>query len=318
MTAFRRIAVLMGGRSAEREVSLSSGRGVMKALAEEGFAPVSVDPGDNHSNENLWQQLWEAEPDAVFNALHGRFGEDGTVQGLLELMRVPYTHSGVLSSALAMHKERTKDVYRAAGLPVVKSFVVDRHAAAREHLMEPPYVVKPVNEGSSVGIFIIRKGDNRPPAELGSETWNLSSDMMVEEFVPGRELTVAVMGDASYGKEGALGVTEITTELEFYDYEAKYTPNGSKHILPADLPRAVSEQAMELAVAAHKALGCRGVSRTDFRYDDTGTKHRLILLETNTQPGMTPTSLVPEQAAHVGISYAKLCRWMVEDASCDR
>jgi D-alanine-D-alanine ligase len=303
----------MGGRSAEREVSLSSGHGVMKALAEEGFEPVSVDPGDNPG-----QQLWEAKPDAVFNALHGRFGEDGTVQGLLELMRLPYTHSGVLSSALAMHKERTKDVYRAAGLPVVRSFVVDRKAAAAEHLMEPPYVVKPVNEGSSVGVFIIRKGDNRPPAELGSDTWNLSATMMVEEFVPGRELTVAVMGGSAHGRDGALGVTEITTELEFYDYEAKYAPNGSKHILPADLPRAVSDQAMDLAVAAHKALGCRGVSRTDFRYDDTGSKARLILLETNTQPGMTPTSLVPEQAAHNGISYAKLCRWMVEDASCDR
>jgi D-alanine-D-alanine ligase len=306
-SGFRRIAVLMGGRSAEREVSLSSGRGVMQALAGEGFEPIAVDPGDNPG-----QQLWEAKPDAVFNALHGRFGEDGTVQGLLELMRIPYTHSGVLASALAMHKERTKDIYRAAGLPVVKSIVVDRREAAREHLMEPPYVVKPVNEGSSVGIFIIRKGDNRPPAELGSDTWNLSSEMMVEEFVPGRELTVAVMGDRP------LGVTEITTDLEFYDYEAKYAPNGSRHILPADLPRAVAAEAMDLAVRAHKALGCRGVSRTDFRYDDTAGQSRLILLETNTQPGMTPTSLVPEQAAHVGISYAKLCRWMVEDASCDR
>jgi D-alanine-D-alanine ligase len=312
MTAFKRIAVLMGGRSAEREVSLSSGRGVMAALAEEGFAPVSVDPGDNHSHVNLWQQLRDAKPDAVFNALHGRFGEDGTVQGLLELMRLPYTHSGVLSSALAMHKERTKDIYRAAGLPVVKSIVVDRRDAAREHLMEPPYVVKPVNEGSSVGIFIIRKGDNRPPTELGSETWNLSSEMMVEEFVPGRELTVAVMG------ERALGVTEITTDLEFYDYEAKYAPGGSKHVLPAQIPAAIADAAMDLAVRAHRALGCRGVSRTDFRFDDTGGKSRLILLETNTQPGMTPTSLVPEQAAHTGISYAKLCRWMVEDASCDR
>ena len=181
MTPYKRIAVLMGGRSAERDVSLSSGRGVMQALAQEGFEPVSIDPGDNPG-----QQLFEVRPDAVFNALHGRFGEDGTVQGLLELMRLPYTHSGVLSSALAMHKERTKDIYRAAGLPVVKSIVVDRREAAREHLMEPPYVVKPVNEGSSVGIFIIRKGDNRPPAELGSETWNLSSEMMVEDFVPGR------------------------------------------------------------------------------------------------------------------------------------
>ncbi|HEY2009789.1 MAG TPA: D-alanine--D-alanine ligase [Rhizomicrobium sp.] len=313
MTDFRKISVLMGGRSAEREVSLSSGKGVITALREEGFDADPLDPGDNPG-----QQLFEARPDAVFNALHGRFGEDGTVQGLLELMRIPYTHSGVLSSALAMHKERTKDVYRAAGLPVVKSIVVDRREAAAAHLMEPPYVIKPVNEGSSVGIFIIRKGDNRPPAELGSDTWNLSNEMMVEEFVPGRELTVAVMGANIFGKERALGVTEITTELAFYDYEAKYAPGGSKHILPAQIPFKAAEEAMELAVAAHKALGCRGVTRTDFRYDDTGSKPRMILLETNTQPGMTPTSLVPEQAAYVGMSYAKLCRWIVEDASCDR
>jgi D-alanine-D-alanine ligase len=313
MTSFRKIAVLMGGRSAEREVSLSSGRGVVKALREEGFDAFPLDPGDNPG-----QQLFEAKADAVFNALHGRFGEDGTVQGLLELMRIPYTHSGVLSSALAMHKERTKDVYRAAGLPVVKSIVADRCQVANTHLMEPPYVIKPVNEGSSVGIYIIRKGDNRPPAELGSEKWNLSNEMMVEEFVPGRELTVSVLGANSFGEERALGVTEITTDLEFYDYEAKYAPGGSKHILPAVIPPKVAEEAMALAVAAHKALGCRGVTRTDFRYDDTGSNHRMILLETNTQPGMTPTSLVPEQAAHVGMTYAKLCRWIVEDASCDR
>jgi D-alanine-D-alanine ligase len=303
----RKIAVLMGGRSAEREVSLSSGRGVVKALREEGFDAVELDPGDNPGD-----QLFRARPDAVFNALHGRFGEDGTVQGLLELMRIPYTHSGVLASALAMHKERTKDVYRAAGLPVVKSIVADRRAVAQGHLMEPPYVIKPVNEGSSVGVFIIRKGDNRPPAALGSDQWTLSDEMMVEEFVPGRELTVSVMGDK------ALGVTEITTELAFYDYEAKYAAGGSRHILPADLPLKVTEEAMQLAIRAHQALGCRGVTRTDFRYDDTGAKSRLILLETNTQPGMTPTSLVPEQAAYLGISYAKLCRWIVEDASCDR
>jgi D-alanine-D-alanine ligase len=313
MTQFRKIAVLMGGRSAEREVSLSSGRGVVKALREEGFDAIELDPGDNPG-----EQLFQAKPDAVFNALHGRFGEDGTVQGLLELMRIPYTHSGVLSSALAMHKERTKDVYRAAGLPVVKSIVVDRRKAAASHLMEPPYVVKPVNEGSSVGVFIIRKGDNRPPAALGADDWNLSSEMMVEEFVPGRELTVSVMGDSSFGRGGALGVTEITTDLDFYDYEAKYAAGGSRHVLPAQIPASVAEEAMDLAVKAHAALGCRGVTRTDFRYDDTGAKHRLILLETNTQPGMTPTSLVPEQAIHNGISYAKLCRWMVEDASCDR
>src|SRR5215475_4528573 len=292
MTAFKRIAVLMGGRSAEREVSLSSGRGVMKALAEEGFEPVGVDPGDNPGD-----QLFHARPDAVFNALHGRFGEDGTVQGLLELMRLPYTHSGVLASALAMHKERTKDVYRAAGLPVVKSIVADRREVAGRHLMEPPYVVKPVNEGSSVGVFIIRPGDNRPPAALGSDTWSLSNEMMVEEYVPGRELTVSVMGDRP------LGVTEITTDLAFYDYEAKYKAGGSRHILPAEVPAVVAEQCLELALKAHQALGCRGVSRTDFRYDDTGGASRVILLETNTQPGMTPTSLVPEQAAHVGMPY---------------
>ncbi|OAI45523.1 D-alanine--D-alanine ligase [Rhizomicrobium sp. SCGC AG-212-E05] len=311
------MAVLMGGRSAEREVSLSSGRGVMQALKEEGFDPVEVDPADD-----LQSQLRAVKPDAVFNALHGRFGEDGTVQGILEWMRLPYTHSGVLASALAMHKERTKDIYRAAGLPVVKSIVCDRREAGARHMMEPPYVVKPVNEGSSVGIFIIRKGDNRPPAALGAEDWNLSSEMMVEEFVPGRELTVSVMGANQFGKERPLCVTEITTELEFYDYEAKYAPGGSKHVLPAIVPDNIAKDCMEMSVIAHKALGCRGVSRTDFRYDDTtvasGGKPRLILLETNTQPGMTPTSLVPEQAAYVGMSYAKLCRWMVEDASCDR
>ena len=307
MTTFKRIAVLMGGRSAEREVSLSSGRGVMKALKDEGFDPVEVDPADD-----LPSQLRAARPDAVFNALHGRFGEDGTVQGILEWMRLPYTHSGVLASALAMHKERTKDIYRAAGLPVVKSIVCDRRAAGEKHLMEPPYVVKPVNEGSSVGIFIVRQGDNRPPAALLSDEWSISSEMMVEEFVPGRELTVSVMG------EKPLCVTEITTDLAFYNYEAKYAAAGSRHILPAQIPDTIAKDAMDMSVIAHKALGCRGVSRTDFRYDDTGSKPRLILLETNTQPGMTPTSLVPEQAAYLGMSYAKLCRWMVEDASCDR
>lgn len=308
MTSFKRVAVLLGGLSAERDVSLSSGAGCAKALRDEGFDVVEIDP----KTSDLAAQLNVAKPDAVFNALHGRWGEDGCVQGLLEIMRIPYTHSGVLASAIAMHKQRTKEVYAAAGLPVVKSLVVDRREAAAQHLMEPPYVVKPVNEGSSVGVFIIRKGDNRPPAELGREDWNLSSAMMVEEYVPGRELTVAVMG----GK--ALGVTEITTGLEFYDYEAKYSEGGSRHILPAKIPDAVTQEAKRLAEAAHVALGCRGVSRTDIRFDDTGAKPRLVLLETNTQPGMTPTSLVPEQAAYAGMSYAKLCRWIVEDASCDR
>jgi len=307
-TIYKKVAVLLGGFSAEREVSLSSGAGCAKALREEGFEVIEIDP----KASDLAAQLNAAKPDVVFNALHGRWGEDGCVQGLLELLRIPYTHSGVLASALAMHKQRTKDIYAAAGLPVVKSIVVDRRAAAAQHLMEPPYVVKPVNEGSSVGVFIIRKGDNRPPEALGREEWNLSSEMMVEEYVPGRELTVAVMG----GK--ALGVTEITTGLEFYDYEAKYSEGGSIHILPAKVPEAIAKEAMRLAEAAHAALGCRGVSRTDLRFDDAGPKPRLVLLETNTQPGMTPTSLVPEQAAYTGMSYGKLCRWIVEDASCDR
>jgi len=307
MTAFKRVAVLMGGRSAEREVSLSSGKGCANALREEGFDVVELDPGENAAS-----QLLEAKVDCAFNALHGRFGEDGCIQGLLEWLRIPYTHSGVLSSALAMHKERTKEVYRAAGIPVVKSIVADRREAGSHHLMEPPYVIKPVNEGSSVGVYIIRKGDNRPPSELTRPEWHLSDAMMIEEYVPGRELTVAVMGDR------ALGVTEITTNLEFYDYEAKYASGGSVHVLPAKIPDAMTSEAKRLAVLAHQSLGCRGVTRTDFRYDDTGAKPRLIALETNTQPGMTPTSLVPEQAAYVGMSYAKLCRWIVEDASCDR
>ncbi|MBV9993180.1 MAG: D-alanine--D-alanine ligase [Alphaproteobacteria bacterium] len=310
-TSFKRVAVLLGGRSAEREVSLSSGKGCAAALREEGFDVVEIDPGDNPA-----QQLLDAKVDCVFNALHGRYGEDGCIQGLLELLRIPYTHSGVLASSLAMHKQRTKDIYREAGVPVVKSIVADRREAGARHLMEPPYVIKPVNEGSSVGVYIIRKGDNRPPSELTKPEWNLTDEMMVEEYVPGRELTVAVMGDR------ALGVTEITTNLEFYDYEAKYSSGGSVHVLPAKISQAVADEAMRLSVLAHRALGCRGVTRTDFRYDDSakesGGKHRLVALETNTQPGMTPTSLVPEQAAYNGMSYAKLCRWIVEDASCDR
>jgi D-alanine-D-alanine ligase len=307
MTAFKKVAVLLGGRSAEREVSLVSGRACAKALRDEGFDTVEIDPSDD-----LPVRLEAEKPDAVFNALHGRWGEDGCVQGLLELMCIPYTHSGVLASALAMHKQRTKDVFRAAGLPVVPSIVADRHDASLNHLMEPPYVVKPVNEGSSVGVFIIRKGDNRPPGELGSDTWTLSDAVMVEEFVPGRELTVAVMGNR------ALGVTEIVPKTDFYDYEAKYSEGGSMHVLPAKISPAAAEEAMRLAERAHAALGCRGVSRTDFRFDDTKAKHRLILLEVNTQPGMTPTSLVPEQAQYAGMDFRKLVRWILEDASCDR
>ncbi|HVZ69325.1 MAG TPA: D-alanine--D-alanine ligase [Rhizomicrobium sp.] len=301
------VAVLLGGMSAEREVSLVSGRACAKSLREEGFDVVEIDAKDD-----LAAQLKAAKPDVAFNALHGRWGEDGCVQGLLELLRIPYTHSGVLASALAMHKQRAKDVFRAAGLPVVDSIVAHRREAGSRHLMEPPYVVKPVNEGSSVGVYIIRKGDNRPPAELGSDSWQLSDLMMVEEYVPGRELTVAVMG----GK--ALAVTEIVPKTAFYDYEAKYASGGSEHVIPARIPPAIAEKAMRHAEKAHEILGCRGVSRADFRYDDSGTNHRLILLEVNTQPGMTPTSLVPEQASFCGYGFGALVRWMVEDASCDR
>jgi D-alanine-D-alanine ligase len=303
----RTIAVLLGGRSAEREVSLVSGRACADALREEGFDVREID-----ARGDICEPLARIRPGAVFNALHGRWGEDGAVQGLLELMQIPYTHSGVLASALAMHKERAKDVFRAAGLPLAKGIVIDRREAGARHVMKPPYVIKPVNEGSSVGVFIIREGDNRPPGELGSDTWSLGNEVMVEEFIPGRELTVAVMG------ERALGVTEIVSRTNFYDYEAKYAEGGSTHVLPAEIPGEVGSEAMRLAIAAHKALGCRGVSRADFRFDDTNGQNRLVLLEVNTQPGMTPTSLVPEQARHAGMSFNTLVRWMVEDASCDR
>ena len=307
MMSLRHIAVLLGGRSAEREVSLVSGRACADALRAEGFETSEIDPrGD------ICEALARVRPDAVFNALHGRWGEDGCVQGLLELMRIPYTHSGVLASALAMHKQRAKDVFRAAGLPVANSIVVDRREASARHAMDPPYVVKPMNEGSSVGVFIIRKGDNRPPGEVGSDTWTLGEQVMVEEFIPGRELTVAVIGDR------ALGVTEIVSRTSFYDYEAKYAEGGSTHVLPARISPEVAAEAMRLALSAHCALGCRGVSRADFRFDDTAGASRLVLLEVNTQPGMTPTSLVPEQARHAGMSFGELVGWIVEDASCDR
>jgi D-alanine-D-alanine ligase len=307
MSKFKRVAVLMGGLSAEREVSLVSGRECARALREEGFDAVEIDAG-----HDLAEQLKAVKPDAAFNALHGRWGEDGCVQGLLELMQIPYTHSGVLASSVAMHKERAKVMFRAAGVPVVKGLIVDRHKASAAHQMDPPYVVKPVNEGSSVGVFIIRKGDNRPPGELGSDKWTLGDEVMVEEYVPGRELTVAVMGNK------ALAVTEIVANTQFYDYEAKYAPGGSDHIVPAKIPDAYTAEAMRLAELAHASLGCRGASRTDFRYDDTGAKARLIALEVNTQPGMTPTSLVPEQAKFRGMSFNELVRWILEDASCDR
>ncbi len=297
-----RVAVLMGGLSAEREVSLSTGRECARALREAGYdGVIEVDAG-----LDLPMRLAEIKPDVCFNALHGRWGEDGCVQGILEWMRIPYTHSGVLASALAMDKARTKDAYRAAGLPVVDSVMAAREAVEAGHVMAPPYVVKPNSEGSSVGVYIVREGSNAP---LLAAT--MPAEVMVEAYVPGRELTVTVMGDR------ALCVTDILTG-GWYDYEAKYTPGGSRHVLPADIPDEIAGACLDYALRAHRALGCRGVSRTDFRWDEAKGLSGLILLETNNQPGMTPTSLTPEQAAHVGIDFPALCDWIVRDASCGR
>jgi D-alanine-D-alanine ligase len=297
-----RIAVLKGGLSAERAVSLSSGAGCAEALRAAGYQVTEIDAG-----RDLAARLGDAEPDVVFNALHGRWGEDGCVQGLLELLAIPYTHSGVLASALAMDKQRAKSVFRAAGLPVADSLLTDRASAAAAHPMDPPYVVKPYNEGSSVGVHIVPEGANAPAA-LGAD---MPGTVMVEAFAPGRELTVAVMGDRP------LTVTEIQTE-GWYDYHAKYAPGGSRHLCPADIPADVFDACMEMATRAHAAIGARGVTRTDFRWDDARGVAGLVVLEINTQPGMTATSLAPEQAAACGMDYGALCRWIVEDASCGR
>lgn len=302
-----RIVVLMGGPSAEREVSLSTGQGCAEALRSEGYDVIEVDAGPD-----LAARLADVKPDVVFNALHGRWGEDGCVQGLLEWLRIPYTHSGVLASSLAMDKARTKDLYRAHGLPVVDSVIRAKAEVEAQHVMEPPYVVKPNNEGSSVGVYLVSEGANSPP-KLGPK---MPDDVMVEDFVAGRELTCSVMGDGP-DDPGALTVTDILTD-GWYDYHAKYAPGGSRHVVPADIPAEIFDACMDYATRAHRILGCRGVSRTDFRWDEDKGLAGLILLETNTQPGMTPTSLTPEQAEAKGYSFGALCRWLVEDASCDR
>jgi D-alanine-D-alanine ligase len=296
-----RVAVLMGGPSREREVSLSTGRACAQALGQAGYQVIEVDCGPD-----LPAQLIDLKPDVAFNALHGPYGEDGCVQGILEWLRIPYTHSGVLASALAMDKQRTKDIYRAAGLPVVNSVLVPREAVEKAHVLPPPYVVKPNNEGSSVGVYIVREGANAPRL---ADT--MPAMVMVETYAPGRELTVTVMGDRP------LCVTDILTD-GWYDYDAKYSVGGSRHVCPAQIPDDIAKACMDYALRAHQALGCRGVSRTDFRWDEGRGMAGLILLETNTQPGMTPTSLAPEQAAAMGISFPALCDWMVKDASCDR
>ena len=296
------MAVLMGGPGAERAVSLSTGQECATALRQAGYSVVEIDAGSDLVNE-----LTLADPDVVFNALHGRWGEDGCVQGVLEWLKLPYTHSGVLCSALAMDKEKTKDVFRGVGLPVVDSLLMAREDLVGAHPMPLPYVIKPNNEGSSFGVYLVDLGASAPP--------ELSADMpdmvMVEAFAPGRELTTTVVGDR------ALIVTDILTNT-WYDYDAKYAEGGSKHVVPAELPEDISQACLEYALKAHAVLGCRGISRTDFRWDETRGLAGLILLETNTQPGMTPTSLSPEQATAVGIPFPELCRFLVEDASCNR
>lgn len=297
-----KVAVLIGGPSAEREVSLSTGRECANALRGEGFEVIEVDAG-----LDLPARLAEIKPDVVFNALHGRWGEDGCVQGLLEWLKIPYTHSGVLASSLAMDKERTKQVYRAHGLPVADSLLATKPEVEASHVMAPPYVVKPYNEGSSVGVYIVHEATNGPP----SLNEDMPETLMVEQYIPGRELTVTVMADR------ALTVTDIVTD-GWYDYHAKYAEGGSHHVVPAQVPPQIFDACMDYALRAHQVLGCRGLSRTDFRWDEARGLDGLILLETNTQPGMTPTSLSPEQAEVMGTSFGALCRWMVEDASCNR
>ena len=305
--AGKRIAVLLGGLSPEREVSLVSGRACADGLRAKGHEVHEIDPA-----EAYWpEKLKELAPDLAFNALHGVWGEDGRIQGVLEYMRTPYTHSGVLASALAMDKQRAKAVLCGAGIACPEGLIADRFAAARDHLMTPPYVAKPNDQGSSVGVVIVPEGADAPPAVLASDDWPYGDAVLIERFIPGRELTVAVLGDRP------LAVTEIVPKTAFYDYEAKYADGGSVHAVPADIPEAIADAAMAQALKAHQVIGCRGLTRSDFRWDESGSGD-LWLLEINTQPGMTPTSLAPEQAAYRGIEFPDLVEWMAEDASCPR
>lgn len=305
----KHVAVLMGGWSAERPVSLNSGRGCADALEARGYRVSRIDVG-----RDIAQVLIGLKPDVAFNALHGQAGEDGAIQGLLELLRIPYTHSGVLASALAMHKDRAKIVLAAAGVPVAHGVVVDRHDAARAHPLAPPYVLKPLSEGSSFGVVIVKEDRAHPAQEVGREDWPYGDALLCEKFVAGKELTCAVIGDR------ALDIIEIKPVSEaFYGYDAKYAKGGSIHVLPAELKPKIYQEVQNLSLRAHRALGCRGLTRADFRYDETkGEGGELVCLEVNTQPGMTETSLAPEMAAHAGVSFGELVAWMVEDASCDR
>jgi D-alanine-D-alanine ligase len=299
--AGRRIAVLMGGLSPEREISLVTGDACADALERLGATVLRIDAG-----RDVGHELIRAKPDVVFNALHGEWGEDGCVQGVMETVGVAYTHSGVLASALAMDKQKAKAVLAAAGVTVPGGGLYDRFEAAKSHVMPPPYVVKPNAQGSSVGVFLVFEGANSPPVELSQPTWTFGEEVLIEPYIPGQELAVAVMGDR------ALAVTEIVPRTGFYDYEAKYGEGGSSHVVPAPIPGDIYDKALRQAELAHAALGCRGLTRSDFRYDPLN--QNLVLLEVNTQPGMTPTSLAPEQAAHVGLSFDELVLWIVEEA----
>ncbi|MBX9455989.1 MAG: D-alanine--D-alanine ligase [Rhizobium sp.] len=305
----KHVAVLMGGFSSERPVSLSSGEACADALEGEGYRVTRIDV-----DHDVATVLTELRPDVVFNALHGPFGEDGKIQGILEYLEIPYTHSGVLASALAMDKEQAKRVAKSQGVPVAEARVMARTDFSTTHPMTPPYVVKPVREGSSFGVVIVREDQSHPPQIITSSEWRYGETVMVERYIHGRELTCGVMGDV------ALGVTEIVPQgHSFYDYDSKYVDGGSKHVIPAQISPKIYQKVQTLALKAHKAMGCRGVSRSDFRYDDRFSEDgELIWLEVNTQPGMTPTSLVPEMALHAGHSFGEFLRWMVEDASCLR
>jgi D-alanine-D-alanine ligase len=309
MTLAKHVAVLMGGFSSERPVSLSSGNSCADAIEAEGYRVTRVDVG-----RDVGRVLGDLRPDVAFNALHGPFGEDGTIQGILEYLEIPYTHSGVLASALAMNKEKAKKIARAAGIPIAESRIMDRFKIGSKHPMKPPYVVKPVNEGSSFGVVIVKEDQSHPPQIISSGAWQYGETVMVERYIHGREFTCAVMGDV------ALGVTEIIPiGHSFYDYDSKYVAGGSKHECPAKISPNIYQKIQTLSLKAHQAIGCRGVSRSDFRYDDRHSENgELIWLEVNTQPGMTPTSLVPEIAAQAGHRFGELLSWMVEDASCSR
>ena len=307
--AGRHVAVLMGGISSEREISLSTGAGCTAALERLRARVTPVDAG-----RDLAEVLARLRPEVALNVLHGSWGEDGCVQGVLETLAIPYTHSGVLASALAADKTKAKAVMAAAGVVVPGGGLFDRQDVARRHVLAPPYVVKPNAEGSSVGVFLVFEGANGPPTRVGEDSWTYGEQVVVEPYIAGREMAVSVLGEPSGPR--ALAVTDIVSATGWYDYEAKYGQGGSRHILPAELPAHVTERALRQAELAHAALGCRGVTRSDFRYDDG--KDELVLLELNNQPGMTPTSLVPEQAAHCGMSYDDLVLWIVQDASCLR